>query len=131
MNKRRIRTAYHRQWQSENPEKLKVYQRRWAVNHPDKVRSKAQRHAAKQAALLIRFKRRKGCFECGLHDIRVLQFDHVGRKNFTVTQHLSNCSLKTILAEIQKCDVVCGNCHLRRTWKLRQKERKEARPWQS
>ena len=62
------------------------------------------------------------CVDCGETDYVVLQFDHVGQKSFTVTQHISDCSYKTILAEIQKCDVVCGNCHLRRTWKLRQKE---------
>ena len=121
MNKRRIRTAYHRQWQSENPEKLKVYQRRWAVNHPDKVRSKAQRHAAKQAALLIRFKRRKGCFECGLHDIRVLQFDHVperGKKEFKLSEHRVK-GPKKLKEELAKCDVVCANCHAIRTWERR------------
>jgi len=57
------------------------------------------------------------CVDCGEPDSRVLQFDHVrGEKRANVTQMVSKgYSWETILAEIDKCDVVCANCHAKRT----------------
>jgi hypothetical protein len=54
----------------------------------------------------------------GEGDIRCLQFDHRDRstKTANVANLLSNArSWKVILAEIEKCDVRCANCHSRRT----------------
>jgi hypothetical protein len=45
----------------------------------------------------------------------VLEFDHLRDKLFSIGNKLSSRSWKSILAEIEKCDVVCANCHRRRT----------------
>ncbi len=59
------------------------------------------------------------CVDCGESDMCVLDFDHIDpdTKSFTVSRRLSGStnSWKTILAEIQKCEVRCANCHRRRT----------------
>lgn len=59
------------------------------------------------------------CVDCGEPDSVVLQFDHVrGRKLGNVSAMVSAAKpLKLISEEIAKCDVVCGNCHKRRTTK--------------
>ncbi len=54
------------------------------------------------------------CVDCGgTYPYWVMQFDHVrGEKEFTlskVTQ--TNISRKRIDAEMNKCDIVCANCH--------------------
>jgi hypothetical protein len=57
------------------------------------------------------------CVDCGEDDSRVLQFDHVrGVKQGDVAQMVtSGHSWDTILAEIAKCEIVCANCHTKRT----------------
>ena len=60
------------------------------------------------------------CVECGERDIIVLEFDHRTQttKRFDVMSATHGHSWKTIEAEIKKCDVVCANCHKRRTAKM-------------
>lgn len=54
------------------------------------------------------------CADCGESDPIVLQFDHVrGTKVKNVTS-MTN-SKAGAWRELEKCDVVCANCHVRRT----------------
>lgn len=59
------------------------------------------------------------CVVCGETDIRVLEFDHVrGLKRAAIATLLKNgFSIDVIQEEIEKCEVVCANCHRRRTYK--------------
>lgn len=58
-----------------------------------------------------------GCCDCGITDVRVLTFDHVNDdKEFGVAQGIQNAySWERILREMEKCEVVCANCHMIRT----------------
>jgi hypothetical protein len=53
------------------------------------------------------------CVDCGLADIRVLEFDHVnGIKKGNISIMIENgFSWSTIESEIAKCEVRCVNCH--------------------
>lgn len=57
------------------------------------------------------------CVDCGEADPVVLQFDHQGDKTANVSHLLKSHSWAKILEEIAKCQVVCANCHTRRTAK--------------
>ena len=59
----------------------------------------------------------QSCVECGIDDIRVLEFDHVrDTKLADVSSTISaGWSIAKIEAEIAKCEVVCANCHRIRT----------------
>jgi hypothetical protein len=48
-------------------------------------------------------------------DPLVLEFDHLGHKNFNIATGLRNRNWQSVLDEIATCDVVCANCHRRRT----------------
>ena len=68
------------------------------------------------------------CVTCGETDIVVLDFDHIDpkTKKFAICE-TSTCWLPIddILAEIAKCQVLCANCHRRKTakdagtWRIR------------
>lgn len=45
----------------------------------------------------------------------MLEFDHLADKSFDIGQALSYRNWQSILDEIEKCEVVCANCHRRRT----------------
>jgi hypothetical protein len=56
------------------------------------------------------------CVECGEDDIVVLEFDHVkGEKIGNVSALIRSAETPKLRAEIAKCEVVCANCHRRRT----------------
>ena len=61
----------------------------------------------------------KPCMDCGIqYDFWIMQFDHrpgeVKKFNLSVAWWQS---VKTIKAEIKKCDIVCANCHANRTYR--------------
>lgn len=60
------------------------------------------------------------CADCNQRfDLVAIDFDHVrGEKNYNVgTLRNRSFSLEAIWREIEKCDVVCSNCHRIRTSK--------------
>lgn len=61
----------------------------------------------------------KPCADCNVeYPFYVMQFDHLpGQvKLFQVNLNTGACrSVKAVLAEILKCEVVCANCHAERT----------------
>jgi hypothetical protein len=68
-----------------------------------------------RTALLIEFFETHPCADCGETDPVVLEFDHLYDKAFNIGTHLLQRKWQTILDEIAKCEVVCANCHRRRT----------------
>jgi hypothetical protein len=65
--------------------------------------------------LLIDYFKTHPCVDCGESDPVVLEFDHMRDKSFAVAAGLIDYSWERILEEIKKCEVVCSNCHRRRT----------------
>ena len=65
--------------------------------------------------LLLEYFESHPCVDCGEHDPVVLEFDHLRDKRFDVGNRLVSVKWQTILDEIAKCEVVCANCHRRRT----------------
>lgn len=53
------------------------------------------------------------CVDCGEDDFRVLEFDHrdPADKDVRVSVLVGGYSMKRLIAEIEKCDVRCCNCH--------------------
>ena len=55
------------------------------------------------------------CVDCGESDPVVLHFDHVrGVKMMTISAAITRGTLAALFQEIDKCEVRCANCHLRR-----------------
>ncbi len=68
---------------------------------------------------LIEFFKTHPCIDCGEEDPIVLEFDHLRDKSFAIGPALSRKSWDNILEEMKKCEVVCANCHCRRTARRR------------
>ena len=94
-------------------------QKEYKKNHYDqnkqKYVDKAKRNKEKSKRKFLDWLKDKQCADCGNNDIRVLEFDHVrGEKEYNISQK-AGLSLEVLLKEIEKCDIVCANCHRIRT----------------
>ena len=88
--------------------------------YSDKIRkrqaTKWRRRLVQETIRLI--KQSTPCYDCGKsYHYEVMEFDHVkGDKVDGVSQMIvRGFALSTILAEVEKCDLVCANCHRLRT----------------
>lgn len=54
----------------------------------------------------------KGCSYCGETDFACLDFHHMGEKESEIARAIHNgWSKERLLKEINKCIVICSNCH--------------------
>ncbi len=71
------------------------------------------------------YKRNRACADCGFagkNFPQVLEFDHRRDKKFEIgSWSKSVLSLIRVRLEMQKCDLVCANCHRMRTIRRRHK----------
>jgi hypothetical protein len=126
-------------WRRDNPEKAKAAQQKneqkrkgvkrynsevrkiWYKNKKqdslwhDKIKSQARERRKMLTSFLNNLKIKTGCKDCGYNAHHVaLDFDHITDNK---TLNVSNAkSIKQALKEIEKCEVVCSNCHRIRTY---------------
>ena len=63
------------------------------------------------------YKMEKGCSVCGYNEIpQALEFDHIDRskKKFSMNKAYKY-KWSTIMEELEKCVVLCANCHRKKT----------------
>lgn len=66
---------------------------------------------------LAEIKQASGCVDCGINNHIVLDFDHLRDKKYNVSRMIHDgFSWKAIMKEVEKCEVVCANCHRMRTY---------------
>ena len=95
-------------------------QEHYAANkrrYVDQARHRKRVLAEQRTLYLLDYFADHPCADCGERDPMVLEFDHLDEheKVFDVGHALPFRAWSSILAEIAKCDVVCANCHRRRT----------------
>ena len=81
----------------------------------DQARSWSQSTLQERGDLLLGFFERHPCADCGEADPIVLEFDHVESKAFGIGRGFRNKKWDDVVREMAKCEVVCVNCHRRRT----------------
>lgn len=95
----------------------KEYNHAYYLRHKTKIVTRLQdRHKSRRN--LIREAKSKPCADCGVqYPYWIMQFDHVrGKKSFNVGMMLYKRGIKKLKEEIEKCDIVCANCHANRTY---------------
>lgn len=80
------------------------------------MRQKLHRHKLREYLTIVK---ESGCIKCGEKHPGCLQFHHrdpltkIDRVNRLLAQ---TKSLEKIKNEIQKCDLICANCHAKLHW---------------
>lgn len=92
---------------------------------PEVKNSRQRAWALRNQEWLNEYKAQQGCAVCGERDPVVLQFDHVEPKMklaYRFNQHRGGFGIAWNLlgvekraAELAKCQVLCANCHCRKT----------------
>lgn len=102
--------------------------KRWRAKQPPGFRrAEYERRYHARASLVAIWKLEHGCQDCGMFPKQpeVLDFDHVRGQKVTEVSLMRNSTLEALVEEIEKCDVVCANCHRIRTfWESPTKERR-------
>jgi len=103
------RVCFKSYWETRYYEKHQHY-----LNSHNESRNKLREQNARR---VFEYLKNHSCINCGESDPIVLEFDHRDRsdKIESVSQLIRNSSWKRIELEIQKCDVLCANCHRRKT----------------
>ncbi|BCJ40935.1 hypothetical protein GCM10010168_47650 [Actinoplanes ianthinogenes] len=101
-----------------DPLKQREAKRRWYQNNREVYRARNARRRGERLDLLKRLKDRP-CLDCGVrYPYYVMDFDHREgeQKNYNLSAAASSTmGEKAFMAEVEKCDVVCANCHRIRT----------------
>lgn len=101
-----------------HPERIAARGRAWRDAHRKEIAAYGKRrYDAKRTA--VDAARDKPCMDCKKrYPPYIMDFDHRDptKKSFLVSHGMRGIPLLRVLAEIEKCDVVCSNCHRERTW---------------
>jgi 5-methylcytosine-specific restriction endonuclease McrA len=81
----------------------------------DNAAARKRRIIDERMEFIFAYLKERPCADCGEDDLLVLEFDHLQDKSFEITEGIRNRNWESVLAEIEKCEVVCANCHRRRT----------------
>ena len=110
-----------------DPEKQREASRRHYEKNREAMMARAREHTIRtrveQRAWICEYLQSHPCVDCGEDDPVVLEFDHVdpATKSANVADAISRLGwgMTRLVAEIEKCQVRCCNCHRKRTWKER------------
>lgn len=101
-----------------DPEKQKQAQNESYLRNKEKVRSKSHESQIRRRAFVTEYKTGKPCADCGeFYPPYVLDLDHRDSKNkiLNIAQLVTCGGMARLKVEIEKCDIVCSNCHRERT----------------
>ena len=95
--------------------------RKWHEANPEKLKAALKRYREKRIQWLRELKKTLICLNCGENRWYVLDFHHRNpeEKESGIAAFLHRHSIKDVLAEIAKCDVLCANCHREEHAKLK------------
>ncbi|MGC2234561.1 MAG: hypothetical protein WA584_00180 [Pyrinomonadaceae bacterium] len=104
-------------------DKVRAYNREYYQRNRahllDKQREKNRRFAESRRRWIVDYKKTLECVRCGENHSATLTF-HKDRsdKSFEIGNAIRfGVSLKRLIAEIKKCEVLCANCHAKEHWR--------------
>jgi hypothetical protein len=95
----------HKDWHADNKER-----------HNTMIHARTRRLRLELASRIVAYLRTHPCVDCGESNPVVLEFDHLRDKLDNVSGLVRRLTNWTVIEkEIEKCEVVCANCHRIRT----------------
>lgn len=100
----------------------RTYDNKYYANNKEKIAPfKVIRNSERTKILkwkILNFLRENGCLNCSENDPIVLDFDHLRDKEYNVSDMVRlGYSWNKISKEISKCQILCSNCHRKKTAK--------------
>lgn len=100
---------YKRNYYRKNAEKMRRKMREWLKKRRDEMRA------------VVAILKNVPCADCrGRFPACAMDFDHVSGKKELNVANMKHYPIERIIKEIEKCEVVCANCHRIRTWTRKQ-----------
>jgi hypothetical protein len=95
-----------------NKEYHREYSREWHQRNKDRRREQRRQRRQDNLQRYRDFKKTLKCERCGFSDYRALHFHHLVDKEYNPSSMLGEgMSWDKFLREIEKCIVLCANCH--------------------
>ena len=111
----------NKEWIKQNPECQKEYLSKYYQNNKKNWQERYQIKYRKLKQFVQEYKLKKGCSICGYNKCAsALVFHHNGDKEFDIGNASYSLGLDVIKKEMDKCIILCRNCHA----ELHEKERK-------
>jgi hypothetical protein len=103
-----------RQWWCK--ECFRTYFRRRGDKHRAQSSVAKEQRRIRARAVVAKHLAASACADCGEADPIVFEFDHIGSKRMDVSRMVNlGANPRDLQREISVCEVVCANCHRRRT----------------
>jgi hypothetical protein len=105
------------EWYFKNRERMRELRKKWYDKNKESERSKAivrQRIRRQEFnKWYYEYKSKLSCIQCGFSHPAAIDFHHRerGEKEFDPSHMRNLTNKKRFLKEIEKCDVLCANCH--------------------
>lgn len=99
--------------------------RKFSENHPKYFQNFSSKKRVDERREILKALKDKPCLDCGVkYPHYIMEFDHrEGEVKLANVSTMINNSIKVMIAETKKCDLVCSNCHQERTWQRIQKNK--------
>ena len=93
--------------------KNKEHYLKYKVEYLERVDKRKKEKTKENREKLLEYFKEHHCVKCGENNPIVLDFDHRDEKEkkYGISNMITSYNWVTILTEIQKCDVLCANCH--------------------
>ena len=105
------------QWYWDNREKMREHRKKWYDKNKESERDKAKVRQKQRRVdfnkWYYEFKSTLSCSQCGFSHPAAIDFHHrdKSKKEFNPSLMRGFTNKERFLKEIEKCDVLCSNCH--------------------
>jgi len=94
-------------------EKRRACRRRWYAENKESEKTHIKRRKLEIRKWFWEYKARLKCIKCGEDHVSTIDFHHqIGKKEQAISKMVTDgYSIGKILTELEKCEVLCANCH--------------------
>jgi hypothetical protein len=106
-----------KEWYLKNRERMRELRKVWYDKNKESERAKAKVRQSERRKdcyeWYYEYKLSLSCIKCGFSHPAALDFHHRDKdgKDFNPSQLIGQTNKNRFLEEVQKCDVLCANCH--------------------